>query len=388
MYRHARSAAALFLLAATVVPAAAHATPPLPVLPLPAPQPARWLAPVVRPPATFVMPVALGRLSGTHVTNVVPACGYRCNGSGGVDPKLVLPITKTPTFGPLSAHVKSFGIQEATAVRDPWEASVRGVRPGSRVSLDVQGRSRPVDWEAATLALEHGDHSKFLTVITRATRWERVDSLTPKVEAPKFDSLGQLPSAPLVIGGPQKVQVHAPTRIVVRGDEAPQRIVTNAAGLRTERYSGVQDRETGAIISRQPFVKSGLLQEHYQPWIVGENIRATPAFVDGKGNGVAKIVGLTAIPKGARLEVTNVDMENRRMEGHTVKVPPEKQTGSFELIVPAPGAGGTYRVTVVFDGTYEASTTVIHTMYFQLPTPENPNVRQLDLYPTAFRDRL
>jgi hypothetical protein len=255
--------------------------------------------------------------------------------------------------------------------RDPWAGRFTGITSGDSVKLEIQDRSAPLDLERIS-----GKHlpMSLRAELRKALRFRTVrkfDGVTR--EEPKFDSFGQTEKRPpLELGGHDVIPVHAPVRVTAQSPYEPGKsFVTNAEG----RRQTVSETHIEVVNGRQiqvSIAKSGLTQEHYAAWAT--NLYVTPVF-EAEGKGSARILGLAALPIGAKVTVTNVDMEKRKMPGATVALRPSKRTGSVLSNIPAPEAGAQYRLDVEFEGGYAAADTIHLSHAFSLPDPRSEAVK-------------
>ncbi|MCC6748337.1 MAG: hypothetical protein IT371_11805 [Deltaproteobacteria bacterium] len=282
---------------------------------------------------------------------------------------------------------------------DPWEGSLGGFKRGDRLRIETQEKSAVLELpgvcgengrlEVLPWRLEGVDAGALRRAVTSALRFvpfrEILDAPVPE---PVFDAFGQVGhTAPLKLAGPETLAVHTPVRVSAVCTVGGSRRVAyaNAQGKRTEWSStekqiqmplpgGGYERGYTRVITET--VHSGRQQRHYQPWVVDGNVFATPAYQAATGERQADLLFLAALPIGARVSVTNVDMEGRWMAGHTLTTRVKSGTGSLKLAIPAPEAGATYRLAVHFPGSLDASNTTRLTHTFQLPGASDSRVQQ------------
>ena len=294
--------------------------------------------------------------------------------------------------------VKSWAAQTEVRTVDPWHAFFKGFDEGEHVVIEKQLPSMPIkSLSQAPLPIAGGDQPKMAArgLLREALRFKKVLALgINNVKAPHNNAYdGALPwSATAEKEGTQQLEIHTPLRIraYANGEQTAPTVYTTVKGLATDKRSydaNLAEPGEPAQIRRLTETKSGELQQHYAAWMRPENVRVSPAYTDERGRPTANFVALAAFPIGARIRVTNLEMERKDPKGATTELQQQRRrsskTGSIVGRLPVSTPGAEYRLEVELTGRYDAAKTVKLTSTFKLPDPTSKEVQAggIALYP-------
>lgn len=325
------------------------------------------------------------------------------------------------------ADLKSWGTKKTyEPIRDPYEITVHDVPAGSLIQVHVQRRSTALgssQWASVMSALEHDERHAAESLGRDAEVWGLFTEA--RHEGSRADAIEPVERHSVVLTGEEELAVHAPARVTVFHDEGRRhaRVLRNVEGLETERSSQMQlgdrtkivmghgtwvnytwDQATERFVSeedptqrltqdqirtgtytmpnnqtakrwgQQELVteKSGLLQKHYDAWVVPENLRVAVAHEGRNGAPAVKLVSVAAFPLGATVRVTDVEMEREHREHATVTIqrPGDHETFRETELHAAPGT--LCRMEIAFEGKEGASRPVTMIKYFKVPFPYGP----------------
>lgn len=292
-----------------------------------------------------------------------------------VMPRIHRPSARVITWGEQTVwqpirHVRN---GETNLNRDPYRIELTGYNEGTKVELQLQGKSAPVALPESCpgcaspapkklanpekWARKQRSHA-WQKAVAQAQRFRKLDEFTVTVP-----SHAQTQSE-------QRADVlppHTPYKVVAR-DPFGRKYATLKGNVEGLPYSG--ERQVTRVVSGHTQV--GMYSTgggHLPSHDVGantttENVYITPAY-EKNGAIQAKVLGLAAFPAGTKITVTNTRMEGAGEAGHTVSFVASR-SGSGSVAV-AGLQRDKLRVTVSYDGVPNQAHPASHTFHTRIP---------------------